>query len=84
MRPSSEGKIEILGETLWTNDPFSGGAYHMFAPGQVKQFGANLTDPFGRVHFAGEQTAIFMVGIEAAMEAGERAAFQISDRVEAS
>lgn len=79
MRPASEGKIEIEGEDIWNTNPYFGGAYHMFAPGQVKSFGAALTQPAGRVHFAGEHTAVMMVGMEAAMESGERAALQIAE-----
>ncbi|MGB1876420.1 MAG: FAD-dependent oxidoreductase [Rhodospirillaceae bacterium] len=36
--------------------------------------------PHGRLHFAGEHTAIFHQGMEFAMESGERAAFEILDR----
>jgi len=83
MRPASEGKIEIVGEDMWNQNPYARGAYHMFTPGQVKAFGAHLTDPVDRLYFAGEHTAVLMVGMEAAMESGEFAAISVADRIDA-
>ena len=74
LRPASEGQIDIIGENLWGKSPLAGGAYHLFGPGQIKQFAGELRKPVGKLHFAGEQTALVMVGMEAALESGERAA----------
>jgi monoamine oxidase len=38
-----------------------------------------MSKPFGRLHFAGEHTRRLEVGMEAAMESGERAALEIMD-----
>lgn len=47
------------------------------APGQVQEFGTVAADPHGRIHFAGEHTAISNSGMEGAMESGERAAVEV-------
>ncbi len=52
----------------------------MFGPGQVTKFARDMIIPHGRLHFAGEHTRRLDYGMEAAMESGERAAFEILDR----
>jgi len=78
LRPASKGKIEVTGEDLWNLNPLFKGTYHTFRPGQVTKFARSLTEPVGRVHFAGEHAAVLMPGMEGAMEAGERAALEIA------
>jgi monoamine oxidase len=36
-----------------------------------------MAQPFGRLHFAGEHTRTLEIGMEAALESGERAALEI-------
>lgn len=81
MRPSTVGRVEGIAVRNWSNDPYTQGTYAYRAPGQIAKYGNNVADPHGRVHFAGEHTAIFQQGMEGAMESGERAAFEILDRV---
>ena len=61
----------------WTNDPFAGGSWALWGPGQAGSAHAAIRAPAGRLFFAGEHTAEAYRGMEAAMESGERAALEI-------
>ncbi len=80
IRPTSRGQIEVLKFHSWERQPLQRGCSPMFAPGQVTAFANEMILPHGRLHFAGEHTRRLDYGMEAAMEAGERAAFEILDR----
>ncbi len=80
IRPASRGQIEMLKFHSWERQPLQRGCSPMFSPGQVTAFANEMILPHGRLHFAGEHTRRLDYGMEAAMEAGERAAFEILDR----
>lgn len=80
IRPASRGQIEILKYHTWERQPLQRGCSPMFAPGQVTAFANEMIVPHGRLHFAGEHTRRLDYGMEAAMESGERAAFEVLDR----
>lgn len=62
----------------WDEDQaLSGGAYMHWAPGQIQPWAERITEPTGRLHFAGEHTSYLHTGMEGAMESGERAAYAI-------
>lgn len=62
----------------WDEDQaLSGGAYMHWAPGQIQAWAERITQPAGRLHFAGEHTSYLHTGMEGAMESGERAAYAI-------
>lgn len=62
----------------WDADqPLSGGAYMHWAPAQIQPWAERVTQPSGRLHFAGEHTSYLHTGMEGAMESGERAAYAI-------
>ncbi len=62
----------------WDADQaLSGGAYMHWAPGQIQPWAERVTQPSGRLHFAGEHTSYLHTGMEGAMESGERAAYAI-------
>jgi monoamine oxidase len=82
LRPASKGKFTLSKVINWHSDPFSRGAYSSWAPGQMSTSDAaagvdDLTLPAGRLHFAGEHTAIAATGLEGACESGERAASSV-------
>lgn len=81
IRPSTKDALEFVKYHSWQEDPFAGGAYAAWKPGQVSAFGRGMSAPAGRVHFAGAHTSIVTRGMEAAMESGERAAFEVLDRL---
>jgi monoamine oxidase len=73
LRPASEGALELVRVNSWGNNPFAGGSYVKFAPGQVTKFVPHLAKPHGNVMFAGEHTSLVFTGMEGAFESGERA-----------
>jgi monoamine oxidase len=79
IRPSTKDALEFAKFWSWQLDPFAGGAYAAWQPGQLSGFGANMAKPAGRLHFAGEHTATASRGMEGAMESGERAAFEVAE-----
>jgi monoamine oxidase len=74
LRPAAVGQIEYVALQSWGADPFAGGAWAYFRPGQVTRFAAALGTAHGRLHFCGEHLAVDSRGMEGAMETGERAA----------
>lgn len=63
----------------WKAETWSDGGYFAsMPPGLLTAVGKALREPFGRVHFAGTETARHCAGyIDGAIEAGERAAQQV-------
>jgi len=82
MRPSTRGALEVLRVWSMQNDRYAGGSYATWAPGQAERFTRGLIQPWGRVHFAGEHTALLSRGFEGALESGERAALELLERAE--
>jgi monoamine oxidase len=80
-RPSTVGRIDPLAVMNWSAHPWLKGHMAYRAPGQIARFRMNVADPHGRIHFAGEHTAVLMAGMEGAMESGERAALEILQRL---
>jgi monoamine oxidase len=81
MRPSIKGKLEVVGVHSWPLYQFVEGCRHSYGPGQVTRWAADMIKPHGRIHFAGEHTRRLDVGMESAMESGERAAIEIITRM---
>lgn len=82
MRPAMKGKLEILGAHSWPQYMFVEGCRHSYGPGQVTRWAADMIKPHGRLHFAGEHTRRLDVGMESAMESGERAAIEVITRMQ--
>ena len=80
-RPSTEGRVEVTAVVNWSNNPWLKGHNPYRAPGQISRYGNIAAMPHGRIHFAGDHTAVLMVGMEGAMESGERAALEVLDRI---
>ena len=80
LRPSTKGKMEVTGVHSWPQYDFVSGCRHSYGPGQVTRFAHDMIKPHYRLHFAGEHTRRMEIGMESAMESGERAAFEILER----
>jgi monoamine oxidase len=80
LRPATRGKLRYAGAHSWSSAPFIAGCRHSYRPGEVRQFVADLSRPHWRLHFAGEHTRRAEIGMESAMESGERAALEILAR----
>ena len=79
LRPSLKAALDPVYLWKWSNNPYAGGAYAYWKPGQITAFAETIAEPHGRLHFAGEHTAQLNRGMEGAMESGERAAFEMLD-----
>lgn len=77
IRPSTKGKMEVTGVHSWGEYPYIHGCGHSYHPGQMKRFIHDMIKPHGHLHFAGEHTRRVEIGMESAMESGERAALEI-------
>ncbi|XP_070574714.1 amine oxidase [flavin-containing] B-like [Ptychodera flava] len=66
-------------EKNWLTEEFSGGCYvGVTPPGVLTQFGPVLREPYGRIYFAGTETATEWTGyMEGGVQAGERAAREV-------
>jgi L-amino acid dehydrogenase len=69
-------------EALWPQDQLAGGAYNAYLPpGGWTSFGSALREPFGRISWAGTETATQWFGyFDGAATAGERAAEEVLRR----
>lgn len=66
----------------WSQDPYSMGAFASFTPYQYMDYAQELSHPEGRVHFAGEHTALPHGWIDTAIKSGLRAAKSIQEAVD--
>lgn len=66
-------------ETPWWHEQWTRGcSMAHFPPGQLTRNGALLTEPFGRVHWAGTETSTLSHGaMDGAVRSGERAASEV-------
>ena len=74
LRPAARGKLNAVGYKSWNMDPYAGGGWTEWRPGQLHTYLPTFSEPFGRVNFCGEHAAVSNRGMEAAMESAERAA----------
>lgn len=62
----------------WVDDPWVGGSYAAFMPGQMTRFFGAMSRPQGPVHLAGEQTSTYSQGfLNGGVESGSRAAAEV-------
>ena len=80
-RTAAASPIEIV-ETAWWHEEWTRGcSMAHFKPGVLTQHGHLLREPWGRIHWAGTETATTSHGaIDGAIRSGERAAREILDR----
>jgi monoamine oxidase len=77
LRPAARGALRVAGFKSWQLDPWSGGDWVVWRPGQIGRYHSALSGAEGRLRFAGEHTGRLERGLEAALESGERAALEI-------
>lgn len=80
-RPAARGKARVIDTWSWVRDPYAGGMYAYWRPGEIAAWAEAMSQPRGRLHFCGEHTAKATRGMEGAMEGGERAAFEVLERI---
>jgi monoamine oxidase len=81
IRPATAEKVKVAKVLSWGNDPWAQGAYANYLPGQVSRLRPMMADPWHRIHFAGEHTAVTSPGMECAIETAQRASKEIIDRL---
>ncbi|MEM1261739.1 MAG: NAD(P)/FAD-dependent oxidoreductase [Pseudomonadota bacterium] len=77
LRPATKDAFDVRLVFSWNRSLVAGGAYAYWQPGQITEFSRELRAAAGRLHFAGEHTAVVNRGMEGAMESGERAAIDV-------
>jgi monoamine oxidase len=75
--PGSSDLIENTATVAWPNEPYTRGAYMALAPGEVTAHWKTLSEPAGRLFFAGEHATPIQGFMEGAVESGQRAAATI-------
>jgi monoamine oxidase len=63
----------------WQEDPWAGGTYAYFRPGEMTTVRTIIAKAEGRVHFAGEHTAGWQGYMNGAVESGHRVAREIHE-----
>jgi monoamine oxidase len=79
VHPGFKREFEIGTSVAWGADPWAGGGYAWWQPGQLTEWVPELAAPEGRVHFAGEHTSLLGRTMEGALESGNRAAREIHE-----
>jgi monoamine oxidase len=79
--PRAANPVEVV-ETPWWHEEWTRGcSMAHLPPGVLSRLGRLLQEPFGRVHWAGTETATTSHGaIDGAIRSGERAAAEVLDR----
>jgi len=71
-------KLIVNTETVsWFNEPYTRGSYMALAPGEVTRYWKSLSEPVGRLFFAGEHASPIQGFMEGAVESGQRVAATI-------
>ena len=77
--PEAPRQLEGAYVKWWKEDPWAGGAYAYFRPGEITTVRPILARPEGRIHFAGEHTAGWQGYMNGAIESGHRVAREIHE-----
>jgi monoamine oxidase len=79
--PRAANPSEFIETSWWTEEWSRGCSMAHFTLGTLTRYGHLLREPFGRVHWAGTETATVSHGaIDGAVRSGERAAAEILER----
>jgi monoamine oxidase len=79
--PKAASPIEFIETPWWSEEWTRGCSFAHLPPGFLTRYGSLLRTPFGRVHWAGTETATTSHGaIDGAVRSGNRAATEILDR----
>ncbi|MEO6398676.1 MAG: flavin monoamine oxidase family protein [Tepidiformaceae bacterium] len=75
---SAPRHFEVGASKVWHQDPYAGGAFAMFEPGQQTRLHGGIIAPEGHIHFAGEHASLAHAWIQGAIESGLRAALEVT------
>jgi monoamine oxidase len=74
IHPQILKEFEVGASYMWHDDPFAGGAFALFDPGQQTLLHDEIVKPEGRIYFAGEHASLYHAWIQGAFESGLQAA----------
>jgi monoamine oxidase len=77
IHPQVRDEFECGASYVWHDDPYAGGAFALFDPGQQTRLYEAIVRAEGRVHFAGEHASLHHAWIQGAIESGLRVAREI-------
>ena len=77
VHPQILDEVEGGASKVWHSDPFAGGAYALFQPGQQTALHEAIRQPEGRIHFAGEHCSLAHAWIQGAIASGLEAAHAV-------
>jgi len=77
LHPQILDEIEGGASKMWHDDPYAGGAFALFDPGQQTLLHDHILTPEGRYYFAGEHASLAHAWIQGAIESGLLAAHTI-------
>jgi monoamine oxidase len=80
IHPQAPYEYEVGASKMWHDDPYAGGAFALFEPGQQSLLHEHIVAAEGRVHFAGEHASLAHAWIQGAIESGLRVASEINAR----
>ena len=80
IHPEVREEFEIGTSHAWYADRWARGAFALFAPQQQTTLQQAITQPEGRVYFAGEHCSLYHAWIQGALESGITAAKQIHEQ----
>jgi monoamine oxidase len=70
-------KTDNAATVAWANEPFTGGSYTVFGPGQFARFWPAFREGTARLRFAGEQTEVIIGYMDSAVRSGHRVANEL-------
>lgn len=77
IHPQIVEEFEVGASKSWHDDPYAGGAFALFEPGQFTRLYEAMCAPEGRIHFAGEHASVYHRWIQGAIDSGLRAAMAV-------
>ena len=77
--PGLEKHVIASTVKVWAEDPWAGGAYLQFLPGQLYDLKPHFARPEGRIHFAGDHTSHLPGWMQGALASGHRVAAEIRE-----
>ncbi len=77
IHPQILEEFETGASHMWHDDPYAGGAFALFDPGQQTLLHDEIIKPEGRIHFAGEHASLYHAWIQGAFESGLHAAIAV-------
>jgi monoamine oxidase len=75
--PGLRNQVIATADKAWHEDPWAGGGWGWTQPGELVRMFPAMRQPDGRVHFAGEHTALHAAWMNGALESAERVVDEI-------